>query len=119
MATPNLGSLKALSDMRQKQAKYQKMLDEVRVTGSSKNGKVTVIVSGSQKVVSITIDPALVKFVYENFISMDKEDTMMNRAILEAIDDALSRLQIEIVKKMQESGSMGELMEMFQGLAGN
>ena len=110
--------LKAANDMRNKQAKYQKMLEEVKVMGTSKNGKVTVVVSGTQKVVSINIDPELIKFVYENLLTQGKEDTMMSKAILESIDDALSKLQVEIVKKVQESGNMDDLMDMFKSVAG-
>lgn len=111
-----INNLTQANEMRKKQAKYQAMLEEVKVTGTSKNGKVKVVVNGTQKVEKITIDPELVEFVYENFISQKKEDTMMSKAILESIDDALSKLQMEIVKKMQENGGIGELMEMFKGM---
>jgi len=113
-----LQNMAQANEMRKKQAKYSAMLEEVKVTGQSKNAKVTVLVNGTQKVEKITIDPELIAFVYENFISKNQPDTMMSKAILEAIEDALSKLQMQIVKKMQENGGIGELMEMFQSMPG-
>lgn len=106
------------NQVRQQQAKLQKLLSEIRVTGSSKNSKVTVTITGEQKIVDIIIDPALIKFVYENFISADKPDTMLSKSIIEAVDDAISKVQGEVVKKMQETGSLGDLMSMLQAASG-
>jgi DNA-binding protein YbaB len=100
--------------LKSQQEKLQKLLASIRVTGVSKNGKVTVTITGEQKIVEINIDPALIKFVYENFTSQDKPDTMMSRAIVEAVDDAVSKVQMEVVKKMQETGSLEDLMSMLQ-----
>jgi DNA-binding YbaB/EbfC family protein len=102
------------NQVRQQQAKLQKLLSEIRVTGTSKNGRVTVVITGEQKIIEINIDPALIKFVYENFISVDKSDVMLSKAIIEAVDDAISKVQGEVVKKMQETGSLGDLMSMLQ-----
>jgi DNA-binding YbaB/EbfC family protein len=111
----NAGSLiNNANQVRQQQAKLQKLLSEIRVTGTSKNGRVTVVITGEQKIIEINIDPALIKFVYENFISADKADTMLSKAIIEAVDDAISKVQGEVVKKMQETGSLGDLMSMLQ-----
>jgi DNA-binding protein YbaB len=115
----NTGSALAnANNIRQQQAKLQKLLSEIRVTGTSKNGKVTVTITGEQKIIDITIDPALIKFVYENFISADKPDTMLARAIMEGVDDAISKVQGEVVKKMQDTGSLGDLMSMLQAASG-
>ena len=102
------------NQVRQQQAKLQKLLSEIRVTGTSKNGRVTVVITGEQKIIEINIDPGLIKFVFENFISVNKPDTMLSKAIIEAVDDAISKVQGEVVKKMQETGSLGDLMSMLQ-----
>jgi DNA-binding YbaB/EbfC family protein len=102
------------NQVRQQQAKLQKLLSEIRVTGTSKNGRVTVVITGEQKIVDISIDPGLIKFVYENFTSANKPDTMLSKAIIEAVDDAIAKVQGEVVKKMQETGSLGDLMSMLQ-----
>ena len=107
------------NQVRQQQAKLQKLLSEIRVTGTSKNGKVKVVITGEQKIIEINIDPGLITFVYENFIKADKSDTMLSKSIIEAVDDAISKVQGEVVKKMQETGSLGDLMSMLQVASGS
>ncbi len=108
--------------MKQQQAKLQTMLQGIRVSGISKNGKVTVTVTGEQKIVDVKIDPSLIKFVYENFINSDDADTqnrgqaMITTNIMEASNDAISKVQVEMVKKMQEGNGMNDLMDMFKGM---
>lgn len=113
------GALANANKMKAQQEKLQKLLNSVRVAGVSKNGKVTVILTGDQKVVEIKIDPSLITFVYENFTSQDKEDTLLTKSIMEAIEDAVSKVQAEVVKKMQETGSLGDLMSMLQAAGGS
>jgi DNA-binding protein YbaB len=114
----NPQTIKAANDMRVKQQKFQKLLEEVQVTGQSKNGKVVVKVSGNQKLLSVNIDKDLINFVHENFTSLGNEDTMISKAVMEGVDDAMQKVQMAIVTKMQESGNMGELMEMLSSVAG-
>jgi nucleoid-associated protein EbfC len=108
--------------MKQQQAKLQTMLQGIRVSGISKNGKVTVTVTGEQKIVDVKIDPSLIKFVYENFMNSDDVDTqnrgqsMITTNIMEASNDAISKVQVEMVKKMQEGNGMNDLMDMFKGM---
>ena len=110
--------LKNAQKAKAQQKKYQDMLDTVTVSGASKNARVKVTVSGNQKLKGITIDPELITFVQENFVSKGQPDTMLSKAIMEAMDDALSKVQMEVVKKMQESGSMEEIMQMLGGMGG-
>lgn len=115
----NAGSMiQNANKLKQQQDKLQKMLSTIRVNGQSKNQKVTVTITGEQKIVNIKIDPELVNFVYENFTSQGKEDSMMSKSIIEAVDDGISKVQGEVVKKMQETGSMGDLMSMLQAASG-
>jgi DNA-binding protein YbaB len=105
--------------IKQQRDKLSKLLSSIRVTGTSKNGKVTATLTGEQTIVDINIDPSLINFVYENFTSKDKEDTMLKKSIMEAISDGLSKVQEAVVKKMQEdSSSMGDLMSMLQTVSG-
>jgi len=116
--------------VRQQQAKLQKILQEIRVTGTSKNGKVTVIITGEQKIIDINIDPSLIKFVYENFLNLQTDDQdkiadssnrgqkFLSSPIMEAVADGISKVQGEVVKKIQETGSVGDLMSMLQAAGG-
>jgi DNA-binding protein YbaB len=112
------GALANANKMKAQQEKLQKLLNSVRVGGISKNGKVSVILTGDQKVVDIKIDPSLIAFVYENFTSLQKEDTLLAKSIMEAMEDATSKVQTEVVKKMQETGSLGDMMSMLQAAGG-
>lgn len=118
MAGFNLGMLKQAQQARAQQKKYQDMLDGVTVQGASKNGRVQVTVSGTQKLKTLTIDPELITFIYENYISKGQEETMLSKAIMEAMDDAMAKVQMAVVKKMQESGNMDEIMSMLGGMGG-
>jgi DNA-binding protein YbaB len=112
------GMLSNANKVRQQQAKLQELLSSIQIVGVSKNKKVEVTITGEQKIIDIKIDPSLVNFVYENFTSQDKEDTMMSKSIIEAVDDAISKVQGEVVKKMQETGSINDLMSMIQAAGG-
>lgn len=126
----NTGSLISnAGKFRQQRAKLQKILQEIRVTGTSKNGKITVTITGEQKITDIQIDPALIKFVYENFFAVEsdpeKQEENNQRGqrffatpIMEAVEDAISKVQGEVVKKIQETGSLGDLMSMLQAAGG-
>ncbi len=115
----NMGSMiQTANKLKQQQDRLQKILSGIRVNGQSKNQKVTVTLTGEQKIVAIKIDPDLIKFVYENFTSQGKEEQIMSKSIMEAVEDAISKVQGEVVKKMQETGSMKDLMSMLQAAAG-
>ena len=127
----NAGSLVSNANkVRQQQAKLQKILQDIRVTGASKNGKVTVIITGEQKIIDIKIDPSIIKFVYENFFTINLDDDQksadnqnrgqkfLSSPIIEAVDDAIGKVQGEVVKKIQETGSLGDLMSMLQAAGG-
>jgi DNA-binding protein YbaB len=111
-----------LSKAQQTQAKYQKMMQEIRVSGISKNGKVTIEMSGEQKLTNVKIDPSLITFVNDNYMNSDDQNNivkgqkMISDAILEASEDAVSKVQTEMIKKIQENGGLGEMMEMFQSM---
>lgn len=108
------------SQIRQQQQKLQNLLAEIEVTGKSKNQKVTVIITGEQKIVDIIIDPSLVELAYEVIqkLEHDKQQKALNKIlskpIIEGVDDAITKVQSEVVKSIQETGSLGDLMSMLQ-----
>ena len=116
-------TLGQVNQAKQTQDKLQKMLQDIKVSGISKNGKVTVTVTGEQKIVDVKIDPTLIQFVADNFMapssdatSVAKGQKMLSDNIMEASNDAIGKVQVEMVKKMQENGGIGEIMNMFKGM---
>jgi len=110
--------IQSANKLKQQQERLQKILATIRVNGQSKNQKVTVTITGEQKIVNIQIAPELINFVYENFTSQGKEESMLAKAIVEAFEDAISKVQGEVVKKMQETGSLDDFMSMLQAATG-
>jgi len=110
--------IQTANQLKQQQERLQKILSTIRVNGQSKNQKVTVTITGEQKIVNIQIAPELINFVYENFTSQGKEESMLAKAIMEAFEDAISKVQGEVVKKMQETGSLDDFMSMLQAATG-
>ncbi len=111
------GLMANANKVRQQQQKISALLASIRVSGTSKNSRVTVTITGEQKIVDIQIDPSLVNFVYENYTSVGKADSVLSKSIIEAVEDAISKVQKEIAKKMQETGSMGDFMSMVQAVS--
>jgi DNA-binding protein YbaB len=110
--------IQTANKLKQQQERLQKILSTIRVNGQSKNQKVTVTITGEQKIANIQIAPELINFVYENFTSQGKEESMLAKAIMEAFEDAISKVQGEVVKKMQETGSLDDFMSMLQAATG-
>ncbi|MBC7406254.1 MAG: YbaB/EbfC family nucleoid-associated protein [Candidatus Parcubacteria bacterium] len=104
--------------MQQQHEKLKKLLSSIIVTGTSKNGKVTVTINGEQKIQTIDIDPALIEFVYENFIKEGKPDALLGKAIIEAFEKAVEDVQKAVVTQLQQTGGINDLMGMLKD-AGN
>jgi DNA-binding protein YbaB len=126
----NAGNMVANANkLRQQQANFQKILSSISVTGYSTNKKVTVIMDGNQKVKKINFDPSLFTFAYENFFGVEFEDeedmkkeqekgqNFLTKPIIEAMEDAITKVQAKIVEEIQKNGSMGDLMSMLQNAA--
>lgn len=122
----NIAKLQAQKD------KLQKILQSIVVTGTSKNGKVTVKMSGLQKIIDVIIDPALVVFVSDNFFKPASQDAnsqkaqdliakgqnLLRASLVEAIDDAISKVQGAVYSKMQEEGAIEDIMNILQTAGG-
>jgi DNA-binding protein YbaB len=110
-----LGTAQKAMQAKQQQERMQKLMATVVVTGSSKNGKLSVTVDGTNTILSVKIEPALINFVYESSTSKGIEDTLLPKCFKEALEDANKKLQPELMKKLQESGNLGDLMSMLGG----
>jgi DNA-binding protein YbaB len=111
------GLMANANKVRQQQQKISALLSSIRVSGVSKNSRVSVVITGEQKIVDIQIDPSLINFVYENYTSQNKTDSVLSKSIIEAVENAISKVQKEIATKMQETGSMGDFMSMVQAVS--
>lgn len=82
--------LRQVQQMQDKMAKVQKELETETVEASAGGGAVTVVATGTQKVVSVTIDPAA---------AADNE--MLQDLVLAAVNEAMERSRQMASVKMQ------------------
>lgn len=85
-----LKMLRQVQQMQDKMAKVQKELETETVEASAGGGAVTVVATGTQKVVSVTIDPAA---------ASDHE--MLQDLVLAAVNEAMDRSKQMAAEKMQ------------------
>jgi DNA-binding YbaB/EbfC family protein len=85
-----MGMLKQVQQMQAKMAAVQAELETATVTASSGGGVVTAVVTGGQKVVSVTISPDVIG---------DAE--MLPDLIVAAVNEALDRSRAMAAEKMQ------------------
>jgi nucleoid-associated protein EbfC len=85
-----MGMLKQVQQMQAKMAAVQAELETATVTASSGGGVVTAVVTGSQKVVSVTISPDVIG-----------DDEMLPDLIVAAVNEALDRSRALAAEKMQ------------------
>lgn len=91
--------LKQLQQMQARMSKIQEELGEKTVTGTAGGGMVTVLASGHQKVLSITVKPEVV----------DPGDIeMLQDLILAAVNDALDKARDLAAKELGSvTGGLG------------
>lgn len=100
-----LGSLKNVWEM-QKQAKaMQKQMKDIAIEGSSKDGKVTVKMDGTQEIVDIVIADELLNVAMKDILKKD---------IKEAMKKAQEALQSHMMKNMD----MDQIKNMLSGMGG-
>lgn len=85
-----LKMLRQVQQMQDKMAKVQKELETETVEASAGGGAVTVVATGTQKIVSVTIDPAA---------ASDHE--MLQDLVLTAVNEAMDRSKQMAAEKMQ------------------
>jgi len=89
---PNMWSLlKQAQQFQAKMAKLQEELGERTVEASAGGGMVTVVANGRQEVLSIKIDPEVIR---------PEEAEMLQDLILAAVNDALSRAKTMVNEEM-------------------
>ena len=87
------------------QAKIKKILSTVRAVGTSKNGKVRVIMSGEQKVIDVEVDVEIIKQEFQR---------ILQKSIQEAFEDAILKVQQATMEAMQKGGGIDDLMGLLQ-----
>jgi len=85
-----LKMLRQVQQMQDRMSKVQKELETETVEASAGGGAVTVVATGTQKVVSVTIDPAA---------TSDHE--MLQDLVLAAVNEAMERSKQMAAEKMQ------------------
>ena len=91
--------LKQIKDLRSKAKQMQSTLAEESVEASAAWGKVKLTMNGNQEITSIDIDPEL--------LSPDKK-AELEKAVQEAVADAIKKVQRVMAKKMQDMGGLPE-----------
>lgn len=85
-----LKMLRQVQQMQDKMSKVQKELETETVEASAGGGAVTVVATGTQKVVSVTIDPAAAS-----------DNEMLQDLVLAAVNEAMERSKQMAAEKMQ------------------
>ena len=85
-----LKMLRQVQQMQDKMSKVQKELETETVEASAGGGAVTVVVTGTQRVVSVAIDPAAAS-----------DNEMLQDLVLTAVNEALERSKQMAAEKMQ------------------
>jgi hypothetical protein len=86
--------LRQVQQMQDKMSKVQKELETETVQASAGGGAVTVVVTGTQKVLTVTIDPA---------VASDTE--MLQDLVVAAVNEGLDRSKEMAAEKMQAVAS--------------
>ena len=90
----NIGSImKQAQKMQAQMAKVQEELAQKTVEASAGGGMVTVVVSGKQEVVSITIEPEVID-------ASDKE--MLQDLVVAAVNEGLRKSQEMVAEEMKK-----------------
>ena len=103
MAKPNMAELfKQAQKVQEEMAKVQEALEEMTVEGSAGGGMVTVTSNGKQKVISVKIDPEVVK---------PEDVEMLEDLITAATNQAMEKSQEMANEQMQKvaGGMLGNL----------
>lgn len=89
--------LKQVKDLRDQAKKLQGALSGESAVGEAAWGKVKITIDGNQNIQSVDIDP--------EFLSADKKADL-EKAIMEASNDAIKKIQKVMAKKIQSMGGL-------------
>lgn len=98
--------LKQFKDLRTRAKELQDQLSQESAEGSASWGKVKVVMDGTQKVKSVSIDPSLLTDVHA-----------IEEGVKDACNDATGKIQRAIAMKMKDLGG-GDLANEMQELLG-
>jgi len=90
--------LKYLKDLRRQTKRIQETLAEETAEGSAAWGKVKIVMNGNQEVLSISIDPELMK---------PENKDKLESALKEAANEVIKKIQRIMAEKMREMGGLG------------
>jgi DNA-binding YbaB/EbfC family protein len=92
----NLGKLKQVWEMRKAAKTMQSALSDIVVTGEALRGQVKLTLDGNQKIMKVTIDPALMQ---------PEHQQKVEEGVIAAHQDAHKELQ-SIMKAKLQSGEL-------------
>ncbi|MHB8572217.1 MAG: YbaB/EbfC family nucleoid-associated protein [Candidatus Dormibacteria bacterium] len=99
MGGPNMKMMRQLQQMQQKLAETQAELETAEVTASAGGGVVTVVVTGAQRVRSVTLSPEVVD---------PGELDLLQDLLLAAVNEGLDRSRQLAAERMgQVAGGLG------------
>jgi DNA-binding protein YbaB len=116
-----MGSAGNMAKAAQAQQRIKKLLEGIKVVGSTKNGSINVTVNGEQKMIDIQISADLINAIAQDFtLSTDpdkvaKGQQILQDGIIEAANNAMSNVQERMVKEMTQSGELSDIMSILQG----
>jgi len=92
MAIPNFGQMKEIYQLQKKAKQMEKELKELEIEARSSDGRVSVVVSGNMKLISIDIADSLLEPTQKGYLEKLLKDT---------IDQAMGRAQSESAQRLQ------------------
>ena len=99
--------LQQASKMRGEMQRIQEELATKTVEGSAGGGMGKVVANGKQQIVSVTIDPSIIK---------SDNATMIQDLVRAGTNDALKSAQEMVTEEMSKlTGGLGPLADMFKG----
>ena len=100
--------LKQFKDLKEKAKVMQEMLSQETAEGVAGWGKVKIVVDGTQRIVSVTIDPSVLN-----------DHVKLEEMIRDAANDAMEKIQKTLANKMREGGGMDLMSEFGDMLKGS
>lgn len=92
MAVPNFGQMKDMYQLQKKAKQMQKELKNLEIEARSTDGLVSVVVSGEMKIVSISIDDALMNPERKRELEQSLKD-VAGQAMAKAQSESAARMQ--------------------------
>lgn len=92
MAVPNFGQMKDMYQLQKKAKQMQRELKNLEIEARSTDGLVSVVVSGEMKIVSISIDDALMNPERKRELEQSLKD-VAGQAMAKAQSESAARMQ--------------------------